>query len=689
MRRTTLAVLVASAVALLAPAAAQALNVYAATSLTNVFPALDKSPTYSFGGSNTLQLQIERGAPADVFASASPTEAQALFREGLCTRPVTFAINRLVLLIPNANPGHVTSVYSLRSGGRRLSIGTAGVPIGAYTRQLLKRMRLSSILSSNTRQPADQRGPGRLPGRPRRGRRRLRLLHRRPRGQGPHEDDQPAQVGPAAGALPDLRGHAAPGADTSGAAAFIKKVTGKAGRGALKALRLRATAAQVGAARGVHRAAGALHGDHARVPGDPDRRALHRRCRSATSPACCATPAVQDALEGHHPHEPARQRADPRLRDPDGVVHRATALPGAGARGDARRAAARAAAGGGRHRRCWPRWGPGACSAPSCAARGSSCRSPRPQWCSRWPSSPRPSTSARRSVRSSRSTRTFTDAARTLGAGPGRTFWRIGLPLAAGGLLAGWVLAFARGVGEFGATIIFAGNVRGQTQTLTLTIYEQLESNLDVALAIGVLLVVLSGGVLLSYKMFSSWRRSSSTSPSRLRSFELGVSLSIGAETVALVGPSGAGKTTVLRAIAGLRRPDRGRIALGERAWFDAAAKVDLPPERRSVGLVFQEYALFPHMTVRAQRRLRGRERRPRGRAAGPRAASRHLADERPGGLSGRRAPARGGRARPGARPAGPAARRAALGARRAHARAWCAASCRTCSPPWRCRRCS
>jgi molybdate transport system permease protein len=108
----------------------------------------------------------------------------------------------------------------------------------------------------------------------------------------------------------------------------------------------------------------------------------------------------------------------------------------------------------------------------------------------------------------------LTDAARTLGAGPGRTFWRIGLPLAAGGLLAGWVLAFARGIGEFGATIVFAGNVRGQTQTLTLTIYEQLEGDFDVALSIGVLLVVLSGGVLLSYKILSSWRRSSSTSPS-------------------------------------------------------------------------------------------------------------------------------------------------------------------------------
>jgi ABC-type sulfate/molybdate transport systems ATPase subunit len=117
-----------------------------------------------------------------------------------------------------------------------------------------------------------------------------------------------------------------------------------------------------------------------------------------------------------------------------------------------------------------------------------------------------------------------------------------------------------------------------------------------------------------------------------LRSFELGLGLSVGAETVALVGPSGAGKTTVLRAIAGLRRPDRGRIALGERVWFDTAAKVDLPPERRSVGLVFQEYALFPHMTVRANVAFGGTARvdelLERLRIA-------HLAGERPGALSG------------------------------------------------------
>ena len=105
------------------------------------------------------------------------------------------------------------------------------------------------------------------------------------------------------------------------------------------------------------------------------------------------------------------------------------------------------------------------------------------------------------------------DAARTLGAAPARTFLRISLPLAAAGLLAGWVLAFARGIGEFGATIVFAGNVRGETQTLTLGIYEQLDANFDLALSIGILLVVLSGSVLVSYKILSSWRRSSSTSP--------------------------------------------------------------------------------------------------------------------------------------------------------------------------------
>jgi molybdate transport system substrate-binding protein len=132
------------------PRASTAPRVYAAASLRDAFPAIDRRPAFSFAGSNQLQLQIERGAPADVFASASPVEAQALFRAGRCTRPVAFATNVLVLLVPRANPGRVRSIQSLRSGGRRLAIGSADVPIGAYTRRVLARLRLSSILRSNT-----------------------------------------------------------------------------------------------------------------------------------------------------------------------------------------------------------------------------------------------------------------------------------------------------------------------------------------------------------------------------------------------------------------------------------------------------------------------------------------------------------------------------------------------------------
>lgn len=149
-RRPLLCALVTTGVLLAAPAAAGAVTVYAAASLRDALPQIDDSATYSFGGSNTLQLQIERGAPADLFLSASPGEAQALFRAGRCTRPVTFATNRLVLLVPRANPAGIRSVYSLRAGGRRLSIGTSGVPVGSYTRKLLRRMRLSAVLSKNT-----------------------------------------------------------------------------------------------------------------------------------------------------------------------------------------------------------------------------------------------------------------------------------------------------------------------------------------------------------------------------------------------------------------------------------------------------------------------------------------------------------------------------------------------------------
>jgi len=116
-----------------------------------------------------------------------------------------------------------------------------------------------------------------------------------------------------------------------------------------------------------------------------------------------------------------------------------------------------------------------------------------------------------------------------------------------------------------------------------------------------------------------------------LRRFELGLALEVGG-TVALVGPSGAGKTSVLRVVAGLVRPPHGRVALDGETWLDTDERICLPPEERRVGLVFQDYALFPHLTVR---------RNVAYGACGPvdelleRFRIEHLAEVHPGELSG------------------------------------------------------
>ena len=109
---------------------------------------------------------------------------------------------------------------------------------------------------------------------------------------------------------------------------------------------------------------------------------------------------------------------------------------------------------------------------------------------------------------------TLLDVAGTLGAGPLRRMLRVGIPLASGGLGAAAALAFARGVGEFGATILFAGNLEGTTQTLPLAVYSQFDVNLDQAVAIGVLLIIVSAAILLASKLVVSWSSSRSTSPS-------------------------------------------------------------------------------------------------------------------------------------------------------------------------------
>jgi molybdate transport system permease protein len=105
-------------------------------------------------------------------------------------------------------------------------------------------------------------------------------------------------------------------------------------------------------------------------------------------------------------------------------------------------------------------------------------------------------------------------ASRTLGAGPARTFFRVVLPLARGGLAAGEALAFARGLGEFGATIMFAGSAQKVTQTLPLAIYAEFDNNFDVTLAISALLVLISAALLISLKLASLWQPSKPTSSS-------------------------------------------------------------------------------------------------------------------------------------------------------------------------------
>ena len=119
-------------------------------------------------------------------------------------------------------------------------------------------------------------------------------------------------------------------------------------------------------------------------------------------------------------------------------------------------------------------------------------------------------------------------AARTLGAGPGRTFFRVALPLAGPGLGAGAALAFARGLGEFGATIMFAGSLQGVTQTLSLAVYQEFDVNFDAALAISALLVVISAALLLSVKLVAGWRSTSAATCSPTASASRSLSTTTG-----------------------------------------------------------------------------------------------------------------------------------------------------------------
>jgi molybdate transport system substrate-binding protein len=119
-------------------------TVFAAASLTDVFPAIDGSQTYSFGGSNALATQIANGAPADVFASANTTIPQQLYAKGLVEKPVSFTRNTLVIVVPKSNPAGIHSVYDLTKAGVKIDVAGPTVPVGSYTLQILKNMNLTA-----------------------------------------------------------------------------------------------------------------------------------------------------------------------------------------------------------------------------------------------------------------------------------------------------------------------------------------------------------------------------------------------------------------------------------------------------------------------------------------------------------------------------------------------------------------
>ena len=131
------------------------LTIYAAASLTEVFSSFDRAQRYSFAGSNALETQIRNGAPADVFASAAPLNTQRLYQARLVERPVTFTSNRLVLIVPRSNPAGIRSVYDLRRKQVKLVVAGAAVPVGGYTRTVLRKLGLSSVLSKVVSQESD------------------------------------------------------------------------------------------------------------------------------------------------------------------------------------------------------------------------------------------------------------------------------------------------------------------------------------------------------------------------------------------------------------------------------------------------------------------------------------------------------------------------------------------------------
>ncbi|MDJ0554900.1 MAG: molybdate ABC transporter permease subunit [Microcoleaceae cyanobacterium MO_207.B10] len=230
---------------------------------------------------------------------------------------------------------------------------------------------------------------------------------------------------------------------------------------------------------------------------------------------------------------------------------------------------------------------------------------------------------------------TLIACARTLGASEWTIFWRILLPLAKPGIVAATLLAFARSFGEFGATLMLAGSIPGKTETIPVAIFFASESgNMTAALAWVLVMLAISIGVITGVNFWSEsqikqrrrrktekqivdWRsrlriettfsplKPNSESPSllidmqkQLPGFLLDVSFGADQKPLGVLGGSGAGKSLILRCIAGLEHPTRGRIILNGRVLFDSQKQINQPSRDRNIGFLFQNYALFPHMSV-------------------------------------------------------------------------------------------
>jgi molybdate transport system substrate-binding protein len=134
------------------------LTVYAAASLTEVFQKVDSGARYNFAGSDELATQLREGGQADVYAAASPRYPRQLYREGLVARPEVFATTQLVIVVPKDNPARISSLGDLARDGVKLVIGARGVPIGDYTRDVLRKAHRADVLRRVVSEEQDVKG---------------------------------------------------------------------------------------------------------------------------------------------------------------------------------------------------------------------------------------------------------------------------------------------------------------------------------------------------------------------------------------------------------------------------------------------------------------------------------------------------------------------------------------------------